>query len=118
MPPIKLCVLSSEIMPYAKTGGLADVVGALIPELQRLGHQVRAFMPLYAPVRGTHPEIQPVDGLQHMSVTLGAESYAFSMSSATFPGTDAVCTSSTVRECSTGRRSTPLMPMNTVDSCC
>jgi starch synthase len=89
MPPIKLCVLSSEIMPYAKTGGLADVVGALIPELHRLGHQVRAFMPLYAPVRGTHPEIQPVDGLQHMSVTLGAESYAFSMSSATFPGTDA-----------------------------
>lgn len=90
MAPIKLCVLSSEIMPYAKTGGLADVVGALIPELHRLGHQVRAFMPLYAPVRGTHPEIQPVDGLHHMTVTLGAESYAFSMSSATFPGTDAV----------------------------
>ena len=77
MPPIKLCVLSSEIMPYAKTGGLADVVGALIPELQRLGHQVRAFMPLYTPVRATHPEIQPVDGLQHMSVTLGADSYEF-----------------------------------------
>jgi starch synthase len=90
MPPIKLCVLSSEIMPYAKTGGLADVVGALIPELYRRGHQVRAFMPLYAQVRATHPEIQPVDGLQKLSMTLGAESYSFSLSSATFPHTDAI----------------------------
>ncbi len=90
MPPIKLCVLSSEIMPYAKTGGLADVVGALIPELHRLGHQVRAFMPLYAQVREKHPEIQAVDGLQNLSITLGSESYSFSLSSAAFPGTDAI----------------------------
>ena len=74
-------------MPYAKTGGLADVVGALIPELQRRGHEVRAFMPLYAPVRRAHTEIQPVDGLQKLRMTLGAMAYSFSVSSTTFPGT-------------------------------
>ncbi len=47
MGPLKLCVLSSEIMPFAKTGGLADVVGALVRELAHRGHDVRAFMPLY-----------------------------------------------------------------------
>ena len=45
-------------MPYAKTGGLADVASALLQELGRLGHDVRAFMPLYASVRRAHPELQ------------------------------------------------------------
>lgn len=42
---------SSECVPFAKTGGLADVVGALPPELVKLGHQVTVYLPLYAAVR-------------------------------------------------------------------
>ena len=42
---------SSECVPFAKTGGLADVVGALPPELVRLGHQVTVYLPLYNAVR-------------------------------------------------------------------
>ena len=42
---------SSECVPFAKTGGLADVVGALGPELVKLGHQVTVYLPLYAGVR-------------------------------------------------------------------
>ncbi len=42
---------ASECVPYAKTGGLADVVGALPPELVKLGHQVTVYLPLYAQVR-------------------------------------------------------------------
>jgi starch synthase len=42
---------ASECVPFAKTGGLADVVGALPPELVRLGHQVTVYLPLYAVVR-------------------------------------------------------------------
>ena len=49
---------ASECVPYAKTGGLADVVGALPPELVKLGHQVSVYMPLYAGVK-THLEPHP-----------------------------------------------------------
>lgn len=42
---------ASESLPFAKTGGLADVVGALPPELVKLGHEVTVYLPLYARVR-------------------------------------------------------------------
>lgn len=38
---------ASEAVPYAKTGGLADVAGALPKALARLGHRVRIVMPRY-----------------------------------------------------------------------
>jgi starch synthase len=43
---------ASECVPFAKTGGLADVVGALPRELVRLGHRVTVYMPFYARMRG------------------------------------------------------------------
>jgi starch synthase len=88
MNPLKLCILSSEIMPYAKTGGLADVTGALLRELDQLGLDVRAFMPLYASVRRAHPELEPVLGLQNVRMTIGATNYAFSVRTGRFPGTE------------------------------
>lgn len=42
---------ASECVPFAKTGGLADVVGALPSELVKLGHRVTVYLPLYAAVR-------------------------------------------------------------------
>jgi len=42
---------ASECVPFAKTGGLADVVGALPPELVKLGHEVTVYLPFYATVR-------------------------------------------------------------------
>jgi starch synthase len=87
MPPIKLCLLSSEIMPYAKTGGLADVTGALLQEIRLLGHEVRAFMPLYGTIRRAHT-LQPVLGLQNVAITIDATNYAFSLQTASLPGTD------------------------------
>jgi starch synthase len=88
MSGLKLCVLSSEILPYAKTGGLADVAGALVQNLRLLGHDVHAFMPLYSAVRTARPELQPVLGVQHIPLTLGDTEYRFSLQTASFPGTD------------------------------
>jgi starch synthase len=42
---------ASECVPFAKTGGLADVVGALPPQLARLGHQVTVYLPFYSGVK-------------------------------------------------------------------
>lgn len=43
-------MVSSEAAPFAKTGGLADVTGALPRELARLGHQVRLVIPRYGTI--------------------------------------------------------------------
>ncbi len=42
-----IVMASSEMTPYAKTGGLADVVGALSDILSRRGHKVTVFIPFY-----------------------------------------------------------------------
>jgi starch synthase len=51
IPFMHIVFAASECVPFAKTGGLADVVGALPPELVKLGHQVTVYLPLYASVR-------------------------------------------------------------------
>jgi starch synthase len=48
---MRIAFAASECVPFAKTGGLADVVGALGPELVKLGHEVTIYLPLYARVR-------------------------------------------------------------------
>lgn len=60
MPPIPLhhsfhiLMAASEAVPYAKTGGLADVVGALPLELIKLGHRVTLVLPGYQSLAAVH----------------------------------------------------------------
>ncbi len=44
---MKLLFVASELAPFAKTGGLADVMSALPKYLNRAGHDVRVFIPFY-----------------------------------------------------------------------
>ena len=44
---MKIAYAASEVVPFAKTGGLADVSGALPVEIEKLGHDVKVFMPKY-----------------------------------------------------------------------
>jgi starch synthase len=46
---------ASECVPFSKTGGLADVIGALPPALANLGHQVTVFIPHYRQTRLDNP---------------------------------------------------------------
>jgi starch synthase len=48
-------------VPFAKTGGLADVAGALPVELARLGHQATVFLPAYRQVWQAGPPITPTE---------------------------------------------------------
>jgi starch synthase len=47
---LRVVLVASEVVPFAKTGGLADVTGALPVALARLGHQVSVIMPRYPTV--------------------------------------------------------------------
>jgi starch synthase len=44
---MKIALIASEVTPFAKTGGLADVVGTLSVALERLGHEVCVIAPCY-----------------------------------------------------------------------
>lgn len=48
---MRIAILSSEAVPFAKTGGLADVAGALPKALKAAGEDVTLIMPLYASVK-------------------------------------------------------------------
>ncbi len=47
---------ASECVPFSKTGGLADVVGALPRALAALGHQVSVYVPRYRQTKLTDPQ--------------------------------------------------------------
>src|SRR5580658_8473571 len=47
MNPPRILMVASEASPWAKTGGLADVLGALPPALAALGHKVGVVIPRY-----------------------------------------------------------------------
>jgi starch synthase len=58
---MKVLLASSEVHPFSKTGGLADMVGALGKALAHAGHEARIVTPLYRGIRERFPEIQRVD---------------------------------------------------------
>ncbi|HEY6337397.1 MAG TPA: glycogen/starch synthase, partial [Candidatus Sulfotelmatobacter sp.] len=50
-----IAFVASEGVPFSKTGGLADVVGALPRALASLGHQVSVYLPRYRQTKLTDP---------------------------------------------------------------
>jgi starch synthase len=86
MPPLRICFVSSEVAPLAKTGGLADVASALPRFLHGKNHDVRLFMPLYASVAAKALELEPVENAQDVALELGAHRYRFSIFTTTLPG--------------------------------
>jgi starch synthase len=51
---VNIVFVASECVPFSKTGGLADVVGALPKSLARLGHNVSVYLPKYKQTKLTN----------------------------------------------------------------
>src|SRR5215471_5913906 len=64
---MRIAMIASECEPYAKTGGLADVVDALSRALGQAGHEVDVYLPRY---RDLDPS-EPAERLD-LSVPFGA----------------------------------------------
>ncbi|HET9918339.1 MAG TPA: glycogen synthase GlgA [Ktedonobacteraceae bacterium] len=67
--PLRILILAAEIVPFAKVGGLADVVGAVPKALKALGHDVRLVMPRYRQVAPERFELKPA--LESVQVDMG-----------------------------------------------
>jgi len=58
---MKIFLASSEVHPFSKTGGLADMVGAYGKALAQAGHEVCIITPLYRGIQDKFPAIKRVD---------------------------------------------------------
>jgi starch synthase len=54
---MNIAFVASECVPFSKTGGLADVVGALPRALANLGHQVSVYLPRYRQTKLADPQV-------------------------------------------------------------
>ncbi|NLD37134.1 MAG: glycogen synthase GlgA [Desulfatiglans sp.] len=66
---LKILFVSSEAVPYAKSGGLADVAGSLPQALTEAGMDVRIIMPLYPSIRKVMLDKTPV--IEKLAIPLG-----------------------------------------------
>jgi starch synthase len=56
---LKILVVATEVVPFAKEGGVADVIGSLPKELAALGHDVRIFLPRYGTIDRAYWALKP-----------------------------------------------------------
>lgn len=75
---LKICFAASEAVPFAKTGGLADVAAALPARLVELGHDVRVFLPFHRGIMTAGDEFPCVDSIREVAVQAGPRTYAYS----------------------------------------
>lgn len=65
---MKIAMIASEVSPFAKTGGLADVLGTLSVVLERLGHEVCVIAPAYRSALNGNFDLR--DALVKLTVTV------------------------------------------------
>jgi len=76
--------VASEVVPFAKTGGLGDVAGALPRALEQQGHTTTVFLPCYRRVRSAGPELTPT-GLS-LRIQVGAQAVDGQVYESRLPG--------------------------------
>ena len=81
---MKVLMISSEAVPFAKTGGLADAVPALADAMKRLRHDVRVIMPRYYRIDRDGMEQIP----EPLGVPMGREEMWCTVLKTTLPGSD------------------------------
>jgi starch synthase len=88
MARLKIGFVTSEVTPFARTGGLGDVSAALPKYLHRQGHDVQVFVPLYSRIRIDDYDFASVPNIQDVAMRGAPAMPRFSLFSATLPGSD------------------------------
>ncbi len=69
----KVCIVSAELAPLAKVGGLADVVSSLSRTLASMGHEVSVFVPRYGFMKAKELGMKKVSLNGEVRVRMGTE---------------------------------------------
>jgi starch synthase len=85
---VNILFLSSEVAPFAKTGGLGDVSAALPRALHKRGHDVRLFMPMYSRIEQNKYRFRSIDSLRGLKVMFGPRQFEVSIFAAQMPGSN------------------------------
>jgi len=86
--PLRVVLASSEAVPFSKTGGLADVVGALAKSLDQLGHDVTVVVPDYYAMRQKAKGLPPITETgMRFSISLNGRLVMGSVNWTILPGT-------------------------------
>jgi starch synthase len=83
---LKILFVTSEVIPFMKTGGLADVSAALPQRLLQHGHQVRILAPKYGAIDERKHKIHEVVRLKDLTTQIGKKEVTFSIRSSFLPG--------------------------------
>lgn len=83
---LKILFVTSEVVPFMKTGGLADVSSALPQMLSEMGHEVRIVVPKYGAVDERKFKIHEVVRLKDLQIKIGNKDVVFSLKSCFLPG--------------------------------
>lgn len=83
---LKILFVTPEVVPFVKTGGLADVSAALPQMLTELGHEVRIVVPKYGAVDDRKFKIHEVVRLKDLHLQIGDKDVVFSLKSCFLPG--------------------------------
>ncbi len=67
----RISMASAEMVPFAKVGGLADVVGSLSKRLAAMGHEVRVFLPRYGFLKSKEYGLKKMKTGKKMYVDIG-----------------------------------------------
>ncbi len=70
---LSILFVTSEVVPFAKTGGLADVSAALPLALTELGHDVRIVVPKYGSVSERRNRIHEIKRLKDIPIVVAGE---------------------------------------------
>jgi len=83
---LKILFVTSEVVPFVKTGGLADVSSALPQMLSEMGHEIRIVVPKYGAVDERKFKIHEVVRLKDLVIKIGDKDVVFSLKSCFLPG--------------------------------
>jgi starch synthase len=100
---VHIVMLAGEAVPFAKVGGLGDVLGALPPELEKLGFSVSVVIPRYRSIDLDRFGFEPILRLEtlpfdvHRSVLPGSNVSVFVIGNDTYFGREGIYTDPATR---------------------